>query len=254
MRISFDSNAWEEVFRSNEHECLAIRAALAAGRVDGMICEAAFRIEAVRKKDRSAYFARPHIGVSGPAGIVQINGESYIHLLSIGPDDNLHPGLPEVQAERLRDAISAGMQLMRGLAWMGLPSPPEIRSLEAFVPETKNQRTEREQRQISICAEMWKRDVGKQVFDAAGGWQAINQGEAHEKKFAKACAEWADGELAAAHVGYRNDFLCTEDRAIAAGSSVFDKSNRDWLATEYGVRFATLKEVAAMVAGLVPDP
>ncbi len=248
MRVSFDSNAWEEIFRSQARECLAIRDAIATRKVAGLICETAFRIEAVRKKERAAYFAQPHMDVSFLWRIVQIDGQPHIHFMSIGPDDRKHPGLPEIQAERFKEAVSAGIRLMRGLAWMGLPSPPEIRDPRAFVQQTESERTEREQRQMAVSATMWKRGVGKQVFDAAGGWQAIDQNKLHEKKFAKACAEWADGELAAAHVGYRNDFLCTEDRGVAAGLSIFDVSNRSWLASEYGVRFTTLKDVAEMVA------
>ncbi|WP_374545044.1 hypothetical protein [Rhodoblastus sp.] len=247
MRISFDSNAWEQVFRSDTQEYATIRSALVARKVEGVICEAAFRIEAVRKKERVAYFAQPHMEVSFPWRIVERDGEQYVHLMSIGPADHAHPGLPEVQAERLKLAMSAGIRLMRGLAWMGLPSPSEISNSEAFLQETESERNEREQRQIDVSAEIWGRKVGKQAFDAMGGWQAIRRGQLHEKRFAKACAEWADGELAAAHVAYRNDILCTEDRAVAAGVSIFDRSHRSWLATEYGVRFASLKDVAAIV-------
>lgn len=248
MRISFDSNAWEEIFRSDAQECVAIRNALATRKVEGLICETAFRIEAVRKKDRAAYFAQPHMEVSFPGSIVQRDGKPHVHLMSIGPDDRKHPGLPEVQADRLRAAASAGIRLMRGLAWMGLPSPREISDPRAFVQETESDRSEREQRQMTVSAAMWRRGVGKQAFDDAGGWQAIDEGQLHEKKFAKACAEWADGELAAAHIGYCNDFLCTEDHGIAAGISIFDMSNRAWLESEHGVRFATLMDVATMVA------
>ncbi len=246
MRISFDSNAWGQVFRSDAHECVAIRDAFATQKVKGLICETAFRIEAVRKKDRAAYFAQPHMETLFPWNIVQIDGKPHVRLMSIGPDDRKHPGLPKVQVARLRAAASAGIRLMRGLAWMGLPSSGEIRDLLAFVQETESERSEREQRQTTVSAAMWERGVGKQAFDDAGGWQGINDGQLYENKFAKACAEWADGELVAAHIGYRNDYLCTEDHGISAGTSIFDMSNRAWLEADYGVRFATLADVAKM--------
>jgi hypothetical protein len=56
--VSFDSNAWAEIFRSEARERLAIRDAIATRKVAGLICETAFRIEAVRKKERAAYFAQ----------------------------------------------------------------------------------------------------------------------------------------------------------------------------------------------------
>jgi hypothetical protein len=46
------------VFRSAAPEDLVVRNALAAKRVEGFISEAAFRIEAIRKKERSSYFAQ----------------------------------------------------------------------------------------------------------------------------------------------------------------------------------------------------
>jgi hypothetical protein len=247
MRVSFDSNAWEEIFRSDADECIAIRDAISAGRFAGLICETAFRIEAVQKKDRAAYFAQPRVEVAFPGGIIHRDGKPHFHFMSIGPDYRQHPGLPGVQATRLRLALLAGIRLMRGLAWIGLPSTPEISDPRAFVQETESEAAERQQCQIAVSVNIWKLGVGKQAFDAAGGWQAIDQGQLHEKKFAKACAEWADGELAAAHVAYRSDFLCTADHGVAAGASIFNVSGRAWLASEYGVRFATLKDIAGMV-------
>ena len=49
MRVTFDSNVWETIFNPIEGGCSALRAALTHGRVKGFICEAAFRIEAVRR-------------------------------------------------------------------------------------------------------------------------------------------------------------------------------------------------------------
>ena len=87
------------------------------------------------------------------------------------------------------------------------------------------------------------RGVGKAAFDAAGGWDAQPDASFNEKIFAKACAEWADGELVANHIAYRNDVWCTNDLARAAGTSIFDPTNRAWLTAEFGVRFTTLEEL-----------
>ncbi|ULO24033.1 hypothetical protein [Methylocystis sp. SB2] len=247
MRVSFDSNVWEKVFYSDAKECVEVRNALADQRIEGFICEAAFRIEAVRKIDRIGYFAHPKMDVTFPLSTVHMKGKAHVHFMSIGPSDKQHPGLPSVQADRLQLATSNGFLVMRGLAWMGLPWPREISDSAIFVQETENSRAEREQLQVAVNVEIWKRGVGKQAFDAAGGWQAIEQGMLHQKKFSKAYAEWADGELAAAHVGYRNDILCTDDRAGGTPISVFNELNRSWLTTEYGVRFVKLKQLAEVL-------
>ena len=86
------------------------------------------------------------------------------------------------------------------------------------VPEVSEAARERAQRQLDVSAVVDGRGVGKAAFDTAGGWSAEIT---NEKRFRKACAEWADGELVIAHIAYRNDVLCTHDRARTAGRSIF---------------------------------
>jgi hypothetical protein len=246
MRVTFDSNTWEKIFEQDDRHWAPIRSAIASGRIAGFICEIGFRIEAIRKQERSAYFAEPAMDVRFPFSTVIVNGEPYVQFMSFGADDESHPGLPEVQSSKLKAALAAGIRLMRGAAWMGLPAPADIRDPALFV-QTND--PEREQRQMDALARIEARGVGKAAFDAAGGWNAQLGAPHSEKLFAKACAEWADGELVASHIAYRNDILCTNDRARAAGTSVFDAANRAWLTAEYGVRFATLEELLNLLSG-----
>ena len=241
MRVTFDSNSWEPVFDPIDRNWAPVRSAISSGRITGFICEAGFRIEAIRKRERAAYFAEPAMDVQSTFSTVIINGKPHVQFLSFGPDDESHPGLPEVQSSRLKNALAAGVRLMRGGAWMGLPSPVEIRDPALFV-QTND--PDREQRQIDASARIESRGVGKAAFDAADGWNAQPGASYNEKMFAKACAEWADGELVASHIGYRNDVLCTNDLARTAGISILDPTNRAWLTAEFGVRFATLEELA----------
>ena len=111
MRVSLDSNVWEVVFRSDAPECLVIRNALVTKGLEGFICEAVFRIEAIRKKERSIYFAQPKFSVSCPGTFVTRDGKPHIHLFSMGPDDKQHPGLPAAQANSLRFASLPGYGL-----------------------------------------------------------------------------------------------------------------------------------------------
>ncbi len=69
-----------------------------------------------------------------------------------------------------------------------------------------------------------------------------------EKEFARAVAEWADGDSVAAHVSYTNDVFCTEDQGRSAGGkSIFNEENRRWLSLTYDVRFATVAELANQI-------
>jgi hypothetical protein len=245
MRVTFDSNTWEKVFDRVDRDWVPIRSAISSGRITGFICEAAFRIEAIRKRERTAYFAEPAMDVQFPFSTMIINGKPCVQFMSFGPDDAKHPGLPEVQSNKLKNAFAAGVRLMRGATWMGLPSPVEIRDPALFVQITD---PGREQRQIDASARIEARSVGKAAFDAAGGWNAQADLPHNEKAFAKACAEWADGELVASHIAYQHDILCTNDQARAAGTSIFDSPNRVWLAAEFGVRFATLAELLNLLS------
>jgi hypothetical protein len=244
MQVNFDSNAWEKVFDPADRDWALVRSAISSRRITGFICEAAFRIEAIRKRERADYFAEPAMDVRTPFSTVIINGKPYVQFMSFGPDDERHPGLPQVQSNKLKDALTAGVRLMRGGAWMGLPSPVEIRDPALFAYTND---PGREQRQIDVSARIEARGVGKAAFDAAGGWNAQATAPQSEKVFHKACAEWADGELVAAHIAYRNDILCTNDRARAAGVSIVDSNNRAWLESEFGVKFATLEELLGSI-------
>ncbi len=137
---------------------------------------------------------------------------------------------------------------MRGLAWMGLPAPQELLDTTIFVRESPERASQRQQRQIDVFANIDARGVGKAAFDAAGGWKLLPDAPVYDKRFVKACAEWADGELVCAHVGYQNDILCTNDCAVNAGASIFDPQNRKWLTDHYGVAFRKIDELAAEIA------
>ncbi|MCC8959481.1 hypothetical protein H8B02_40590 [Bradyrhizobium sp. Pear77] len=240
MRVTFDSNAWEKIFAPRDEKWIAIREALLRGRIFGFISEAAFRIEAIRKKERSAYFAQSAMDVQFPFDTVVRDGVPYLRIMLIGPDNNLHPGLPDAQAEKLSLALDTGIRVLRGVTWLGLPSPLNNGARPIF-EEDKGNQNEREQCQIAVMERIEARGVGKAIFDAIGGWQAVKS--ENEKALSKSCAEWADAELVAAHIAYGNDIICTDDHGRASGLSIFDMANRNWLSSEYGVRFITLENL-----------
>jgi len=164
--------------------------------------------------------------------------------MSIGPDDGRHPGLPREQKLKLERAFAAGVKLLRGGAWMGLPTPPEILSPSNYPREEPDAAFDRQQREIQMSSLIEQRGVGKAAFDAADGWEPRIRDASAERRLSKACAEWADGETVAAHFAYRNDILCTDDNAGGAGRSIFDSANRGWLTADHQIRFMTVDELA----------
>ena len=244
-RITFDTNAWEQIFADGASGTAGIWAALVERRILGFICETGLRIEAIQKKDRPAYFQQPYLDVQ--FGLAMQDGRPVIKL-SMGPDDRRHPGLPPEQKAKLERALAVGVKLLRGGAWMGLPTPPEIRDGAHYVREEPQAAVERQNREIDISHQIEQRGVGKAAFDAEGGWEVRDRDAPAERRLSKACAEWADGETVAAHVAYENDILCTNDEARGVGRSVFDAANRAWFIATRGVWFMSLGELAAMVA------
>ena len=239
MRVSFDSMVWEKIFDPKDCECAPIRDALTAPRLEGFICAAGFRIEAIKKRDRASYFAKPYVDWR-LEGIDMRDGVPCTKT-SFGPDNTRHPGLCSRQADKLESALATGIRLMRGLNWMGLPEPQEILDPKIYVPETPEAAHEREQRQLDISVLFDARGVGYAKFDAADGWSVRIK---DTNRFHEACAEWADGELVAAHIAYQNDILCTCEGAKNA-QTVFNRKNRSWLNANYGVVFKTLDELLA---------
>ena len=168
MRVSFDSNAWEAIFDVTDTHHAPIRAALRERRIDGFICASAFRIEAVRKSIRPSYFRQPHMEVSTE---IVAKGNCIFGLrMSMGPANSKHPGVPKIQAEKLERARAAGIQLMYGQNWMGLPVPPELAHRTNYVHEEEDAARAREERQLLIFSAIRSRQVGRAAFDAVGGW------------------------------------------------------------------------------------
>ena len=242
MRVTFDSNAWEAIFSIDNIAGSAVRAALEQEKIEGFICAAAFRIEAISKRNRPAYFAQPYMDVSVEIVPSATPGQ-FMFMTSMGPDNRKHPGIPAIQAEKLGRALAAGVKLIRGENWMGLPVPGEISDSNLYVQETPEEANERQSRQLMASSAIDGRSVGNAAFVAAEGWIDRPRTQMEEKELSRACAEWADGELVAAHIAYRNNVLCTNDRARMAGHSIFDVANRRWLALSYGVVFMTVDEL-----------
>ena len=191
MRVSFDSNAWEKIFDPTDRDWTSIRAALATNQITGFISEASFRIEAIRKSERTSYFAEPTMQMQ--VSVVERNGKPHIRM-TMGPDDARHPGLPEVQSAKLKSALDAGIRLMRTASWLGLPRPAEIGDPALFMQAAHGD-SEREQRQIDALARIEARGVGRAAFEAAGGWQGVGGVLRTKRSFARPAQNGPTGSL-----------------------------------------------------------
>jgi len=90
------------------------------------------------------------------------------------------------------------------------------------------------------------KNIGDQYKGTAPNWhEGIRAApDSESNNIAKSMAEWADGDSVAAHIAYKNDYLCTRDLAKKAGQqSIFSTTNRQWLETDYNAKFVTPTEL-----------
>jgi hypothetical protein len=251
MRVTLDSNVWQIVVRpslaprhENHDDFVSVHEALRNKRIEGFISETVGTLEAIKKGGRASYFTaiRPIVDVNTEA-----TGNNVLMSIKIGTNHGQHPGLPPILLEGLEAAFSLGIRVMRA-ARIGLPVPAPFLSLRHYADEQDIAASAaRDNRWGEVLEALELRGVGAAVLKTVK--QAFRPASPAElKQFARAIAEWADGDTVAAHVAYNNDVFCTEDKGKSAGGkSILDESNRLWLYETYGVRFATIRELAEQI-------
>jgi len=259
LRVTFDSNAWQMVVMPSlasktplYADFVTIHEALRAGQIQGFISETVGTLEAIKNVDRKVYFTsiKPKVNVQ----VVNVTGGHAVLKIDFGTTHDQHPGLHRVLKERLALAIALEMRLMRAPR-MTIPIPALFLDLSVFADEGDVPTSAgRDNRWGDVMETIEQRGVGgallRSLQEKAGGRaEAIE-----EKEFARAVAEWSDGDSVAGHVAYKNDIFCTEDQGKSAGGkSILDDENRRWLSRTYDVNFATVKELAdRILSGDVP--
>ena len=253
LRVTFDSNVWQMVIMpdlasktSFYDDFITIHNSLRTNQIQGFISETVGTLEAITSAGRKAYFTsiKPNVGVQ----LVSVTGNSMLLKIDLGTTHDQHPGLHRVLKDRLELAISLGMRLMRAPR-IAIPVPALFLDLVVFADETDVPTSAaRDNLWGEVMTTIEQRGVGSAVLSilqerTGGKLEAIE-----EKEFARAVAEWADGDSVAAHVAYKNAIFCTEDRGKSAGgSSILDEDNRLWLSQTYDVEFATVEELTRRI-------
>lgn len=270
MRVTFDSNVWEQVVRPQAHlnspqftELQVVHDALRTGRISGFISETFATVEAIKRKARFEYLeSRPlPIEVEWAPG----DGGTLAGVLKIAADPAHHPGLLPVLRDRFTEALALDFKVLPSTR-LGALRPPDLNREEIRIPLTAEQRENiwpLLDRIDEVAKAIEARGVGMAPLLAIAqriqrrlgltnvAWNdGLDQArdESEKREIADAFAEWADGDSIALHVGYGLDVFCTNDRAQAARSSIFDSGNRAWLSSTYGVRLMSLGELAREVA------
>jgi hypothetical protein len=269
MRVSFDSHILGKVIfperreKDPDHEYLEqISTALKDGRLQGFLCESIAILEAIAKNKRAHYFANriPKSEVK-----THSDGNHPAVTITIRTDHDRHPGLHEALAEKLERAQILAMRILH-IPALNLQIPKYLRDRPQFYASHLFETQLYADRFWEITDGIEARGAGGAVIKtliqrfaarlpetvtvSRSGMQLLEyaKNEAEETLISKAIAEWADGDLVAAHIASGNEFLCSEDRGrSASGPAVFDDCNRAWLKETYGVAILSARELAAQV-------
>jgi hypothetical protein len=259
LKVTFDSNVWEDVVvldrlsdRPERHRLATrVRKSIERGEIVGFFSETWATLEGIEKDARPDFFTKQNIE---PRLIETVwpDGSTTLGVMA-GPNQSHRPPLSPVVWNRLEAAITLGLRLLIGPRYHELSLPADF-----FAEQT----AEIALRTSLVLEAIRSRGVGEAKIRKFGLSVAMAHGFSgvsseippvelkpdESRKLAALIAEWADGDAIAAHYGYANDVFCTEDYARSAkGASVFDESNRGWLAQQFGIRFVCLAELAEMV-------
>ena len=242
MNVTFDTNVWEPVVSEEKPHLIEIKNKILDGKIQAYICEIALDLEAIQKKLRAQVFGnyKPHITEEH---LPPENGELGIRV-SVGPNTELHPGLPPEQWDKLLEARDLGFRIL------GMTNFGTIRTKE--IPDDMYV-------QHDDIDEFWKyaellADCNNFIIELGCGRAAYDQFRAQfnlavpdkqEKNFSKAIAEWVDGDSLSAHYAAGNEFFCTDDKAGNAGTgSIFHNQNRTQLEKAFGIKIISSCELA----------
>jgi hypothetical protein len=227
-----------------------IHDALKAGRVCGYLSETVVTLEGVENKDRVNVFGGTHL-----VSQAQASGDGAIKI-SLGLNQNRKP-LNRGTSDWINAARNDGMRfMMAGSRWF---SGTGLLAEHSYTPELAAcmDKVNAVAKVIQACGVGYATAVclgnkfNARAFCVDKFWfQGFQHAQSAEERDVKdAIKEWADGDSVAAHVGYGNDLFCSLDRGgkTRGKPSVLDEQHKAWLTAEYGVKFATLTSLAAML-------
>lgn len=260
IRVTFDSNVWRPIAspdRFPKEKAMTtfsrIRQAIIDKEVLACLSETMFTLEAVKKNNRKEFFANYRADITASPQIVA-DGRIAIDI-TIKPHLTNQPTNTPHLAAHLADALTIGFSLLRCGGRIGGLRNFDIQE-SSFLDDKKVSLEERLETFLTCLTEIEQhgcgikhaKDIGQKYARIGQPWY-VGLGAApdfEDKAISKAIAEWADGDSVAAHIAYKNDYFCTRDVAKAAGTdSILSPQNRDWLTSQYGVKFVTPEQLVA---------
>ncbi|WP_139017367.1 hypothetical protein [Bradyrhizobium sp. STM 3809] len=258
--MTFDTNTFDKAVRPsvyakdpNHADFVAVHEALKRGDLLGFVSETIITFEGIAKNDRASVFGTTDLR----SRTEQLSDDTF--QIALAPEQPARQPVHVKQAERFVAAFDLGIQLL-GAPRIGMPRVEG----NFYVPETEEALEQRLDRFFNVMRAIEARSLGSpRVLAIAERWaeRAPNSPwyqrlgtakDIHEtREVGRAVAEWSDADSIGAHYGYGNDLFCTLDIAAGEGrrgdAAILDAENRAWLVSEFGIKFVSLSELAALV-------
>lgn len=216
MQIILDTNVWRRI---NNQNYLNLRSKLENKDIDIFLSETVFTLEAVQKKSSNGNVGR-------------------LEFFQNIKDNDF----------KLNSYLTDALELTRDLGIKILKTPRIGMPFNIDLPKdiffSDKDTHDRMNKMGCICRafpnagyEYFKTYI--QNLNLPEPWQTNleNIPSSEEDAFAKAIAEWADGDTVSACYGYSIDYLCTADNARNAGSqSIFSDVNKAKLLSDYELK------------------
>jgi hypothetical protein len=252
MRVTFDSNVWENL--ASEEASLpkpysTIKKMILNNRIEPYFCEISLSLESITKKDR--LIKKLQYQPKTEFIKTEENEGSVTSTIEFSPNNDLHPGMPEVQKSKFHTAIQMGFKVLP-MTNLGTARAREILpSMKKSFNTLDNFWSYAER--LAECSEFitslncgfyqYQEEI-KKYRQKQSPYLIIKEIK-ESKKFAKAVAEWADADAISAHYANNNDYFCTNDHAGNAGnSSALHTENRLLLRNQFGIQIITPIELA----------
>jgi hypothetical protein len=264
MGVTFDTNSLDRAVRPSDNPRLSefckINQALSAHAVEGAFSETIITIEGIKRAERAAVFGSTRLRRNPKASYRADDGTTVIPIELVAEQPARAPLDPRFAA-RVGAAIRIGLRMLRAtrIAALYIEDPDKKLYVQDSDVDAMARRLDRfsnalraiEARGVGyarlrrLAVEFAKRaGTVEPWYLSLGRTNDIHE----ERSVERAFAEWSDADSIAAHIGYGIDVFCTEDKGnTGTDPSVFDTVNRGWLEQTYGVKFATLSELAAML-------
>ena len=248
MKVTFDSNVWEKLL-SEPSDYPAIKDKILNRSISPYLCEISVSLESIQKSVRQRFFPnyRPTISVTRnprPDGTTDFT-------IQVGPNHQSHPGLAPILLAKLLKAQEMGFRLLP-MTNLGTVRSPQIpKDMRAAIEGWDDYWNYADR--LSDCSEFIRGiGCGSHVYRQLKRSPHRDLDKELEKKlikeFAKAVAEWADGDALSAHYAFGADVFCTNDRARGAGSrSIFHPNNLARLKEKFGIVVLSPDELQAAI-------